>query len=335
MSKIACFGEILYRLSPQANGEWLKQNSTGIFIGGAELNVASALAAWKQPVCYITAMPDNYLSKDSAEHIQERGVEPVIIYRGERTGTYYLPQGADLKNAGVIYDRAYSSFSKIKTGELDWTALLKDVNWLHITAISPALTQDTADVCKEALQFAKANNTTTSIDLNYRAKLWQYGKQPIDIIPELAQYCDVIMGNIWAANKMLGTDVKENYSGDKAEYLEAARKTSTAIMNKYPACKVVANTFRFDVPNGIEYYATLDTNEQQYVSPQFFTASAVDRSGSGDCFMGGLIYGINNKHTEQDIINFAAAAAFGKLQEKGDATKQTTEDVKQTLSNGQ
>lgn len=330
--KTACFGEILYRLSPQANGEWLKQNNTGIFIGGAELNVASALASWKQNAAYITAMPDNYLSHDAAIHIRERGIEPVIIHRGNRTGTYYLPQGADLKNAGVIYDRAYSSFSEIKKGELNWKELLQNAGWLHITAISPALNTNIAEVCIEALQYARANNITTSVDLNYRAKLWQYGKQPVDVMPEIVALCDVVMGNIWSANKMLGTAIKEEFKS-KEEHIDHAREVSLAIMQQNPNCKIVANTFRFDVPNGIDYYATLDTKEAQYISPQFYTETVVDRSGSGDCFMGGLIYGISNQHSEQDIIDFAAAAAFGKLQEKGDATKQSIEDVNKTLEN--
>ena len=86
-----------------------------VFVGGAELNVAKALAAWKQPVRYVSALPDNYISKEIIDALQEEGIESsAMLLTGDRIGTYTLPMGADLKNAGVIYDRAYSSFSFLK-----------------------------------------------------------------------------------------------------------------------------------------------------------------------------------------------------------------------------
>ncbi len=111
MSKVLCFGELLLRLSPELNGEWIRQNSMPVFVGGAELNVATALAKWDVPASYFTALPDSYLIKEIITSVDERGVETdKILFCGNRIGTYYLPQGGDLKNAGVIYDRAYSSF---------------------------------------------------------------------------------------------------------------------------------------------------------------------------------------------------------------------------------
>ena len=151
MSKIFCFGEILLRLSPELQGEWLRHNRMSAFIGGAELNVATALGKWEVPVMYASAMPDNYLSKEIIADIQQKGIDTSAFhFSGSRLGIYYLPQGADLKHAGVIYDRANSSFAELKPGMINWDQVLENVSWFHFSAISPAVSEDAAAVCEEA-----------------------------------------------------------------------------------------------------------------------------------------------------------------------------------------
>ncbi len=335
MKKVLCFGEVLLRMSPLTDGGWIKQNGLPVYIGGAELNVATALACWKVPVQYCTAMPNNYLAKDIDTYIKQQGVDTTpVSWSGSRVGIYYLQQGADLKNAGVIYDRAYSSFYELKPGMINWDEVLRDVSWFHFTAISPALNADIPAVCKEALEAATAKGITISIDLNYRAKLWQYGKKPVNVMPELAQYCDVIMGNIWAANTLLGIPIDKDVEvrHNKQSYIDHSTVTSKAIMKAYPRCKHVAHSFRFDHSNGgINYYTTLYTNNHLHISKEYTIDKVTDKIGSGDCFMGGLIYGLYNNYTAEDVINFATAAAVGKLNEFGDATHQTVEQVKKIM----
>ncbi|HRI22987.1 MAG TPA: sugar kinase [Panacibacter sp.] len=330
MKKIFCFGELLLRMSPLLNGEWIRSAVMPVHIGGAELNVASALAKWNIPVQYFSVLPDNYLSKEILGHLSKKNIDvSPVQFSGNRIGSYYLPQGTDLKNTGVIYDRAYSSFSELKPASIDWDQLLGNAEWFHFSAISPALNADAAMVCKEAVAAAFKKGLTISVDLNYRSKLWQYGKQPVEIMPGLVQYCDVIMGNIWSANSLLGIALDKNIHDkkSKAAYLGHASETAENIMLQFPICKTVANTFRFDEGAGIEYYASLNMHNTQYVSPEFCTATVVDKVGSGDCFMAGLIYGLYKGHMPQNIVNFAAAAATGKLQETGDTTQQTIEQV--------
>lgn len=303
-----------------------------VYVGGAELNVATALAKWGVPVKYSTVLPENSLADDIIEYVAAQHIDPSGIVRfGQRIGTYYLPQGTDLKHAGVIYDRAHSAFSELNVGKVDWEAVLQDTSWLHVSAISPALSAEVAAACQELMALASARGMTVSIDLNHRARLWQYGKAPADVMPGLVEYCDVVMGNIWAANALLGIPVDEQIhaKGQPADYTNHALATAEAIQKRFPRCRVIANTFRFDVPpEGLRYYTTLYMNGQQYVSPELAAESVVDRVGSGDCFMAGLIYGLYNQHAPQDIVDFAAAAAFGKLQELGDATDQTVADIR-------
>jgi len=336
MKKILCFGELLLRMSPTLEGEWLRQATMPVYIGGAELNVASALARWSIPVKYFTALPDNYLSREIVEELQKRNVDTHEIYiSGKRIGVYFLPQGADLKHAGVIYDREHSSFSELKPGMINWEKLLDGVSWFHFSAISPALNKNIAALCKEGLEAASNKNITISVDLNYRPLLWQYTSDPGSIMNDLVRHCDVIMGNIWSANTLLGIPVNEDIhaKGNKTDYLEHAERTSQAILERFPKCKTVANTFRFNQgEDEILYYGSFFQKKKQFNSYEFIAQEIVDKVGSGDCFMAGLIYGLHNNHSPQDIINFATAAAFGKFFEKGDATKQDIQKILSTLS---
>ena len=229
-----------------------------------------------------------------------------------------------MKSSENVFDRKYSSFSTLQTGIVDWDAILKDVSWFHFSAIAPAVSESAAALVKEALQAASRKKITISVDLNYRSLLWKYRKQPVAVMPDLVQYCNVVMGNIWSANTLLGVplDSALHNKWSQQDFVSHATQTAKYIFQKFPNCKWVAKTFRFDgIANDIKYYATLNTPNQQVVSPVFQTSSIVDKVGSGDCFMGGLIYGISSNHLPKEIIGFAAAAAFCKLQEKGDSTR--------------
>jgi 2-dehydro-3-deoxygluconokinase len=331
---VFCFGELLLRMSPSLHREWIREHVMPVYIGGAELNVATALAAWQIPVRYCTALPANYLSEEIRDEITEKKIDTsAILFSGDRIGTYYLPQGTDLKNAGVIYDRAYSSFASLQPGKIDWDKILEGCSWFHFSAISPALNENIAAICLEGIIAAKKKGLKISVDLNYRSKLWKYGKDPKVVMPALVAHCDVVMGNIWSAHDLLGIKLDEGIHDQQNHdaYTTHARETAMAIMSAYPACRTVANTFRFDKENGIYYYATLDSREGQLISPDFIVTNVADKIGSGDCFMAGLIYGFIKNNPQQDIIDFAAAAAIGKLQEHGDATKQTEAEVKKLI----
>lgn len=333
MGKTLCFGELLLRLSPSAKGDWLQQHVLPAFVGGAEANVATALALWDQPVGYCTALPDNFLSKQLSAYLQKKNIDTSSIhYSGNRIGVYYLQQGTDVKNGGVVFDRAGSSFSQLQKGMIDWDKVFDGITWFHFSAIAASLTISAAEVCEEALQAASSKGITISLDLNYRNKLWQYGKQPIDIMPQLAAYCDVVMGNLWSANVMLGIPLDDSLfkTNSKKTYLEQAVNTSKAIQERFPKVKTVANTFRFDRNEGIQYYTAL-YNGELFVSAEYSSDKVLDKVGSGDCFMAGLIYGMNNGHAPQQTLDFATAAAYNKLFIKGDTTNQTVNDINSTI----
>jgi 2-dehydro-3-deoxygluconokinase len=312
MSKILCFGELLLRYSPDESGNWIRNQSMPVFIGGAELNVARSLALWNAPTAYLTQIPDNYISHHIIDFLSTKNIDMSrTSLAGNKLGAYYLKQSSDLKNKSTIYDRKDSAFSQLKTGQIDWEKIFDNIHWLHFSAIIPALNANMAAVCAEAIAVANKKNITVSIDLNYRESLWNWGTSPIDVMPELVKGCHVVMGNIWSIEKMLGlpTNTKD---------IAQAEITSRALMKQFPGCRQVANTFRMDMNNHTDYYATLFDGENVFVSNEYKTNKVIDRVGSGDSFMAGLIYGNDKQWPAADIINFAAAAGFSKLFVKGD-----------------
>jgi 2-dehydro-3-deoxygluconokinase len=333
--KVLSFGELLLRICPDIEGSWLEENNLPFYVGGAEANVATALALWGIPSAYLTALPDNMLGRQLTGYLEDRGVDTSrVLYRGERLGLYYLPKGKDVKNAGVIYDRAHSAFSALRPGMIDWDRVLEGVGWLHFSAISPALNQGVAEVCAEGLKVAREKGITISVDLNYRAKLWQYGVEPTAVMPELVEYCDLVMGNLWAAEKMLGIPVEPGLvqGGRKEDYLEHALWTSKQIMERFPRVRQVAKTFRFDRgEKGVYYFSTFFADGKLYGSREYISDAIVDKVGSGDCYMAGLIRGLYKDQPVVEMLEFATAAAFFKLFIPSDATDQPAEDIEKFM----
>jgi 2-dehydro-3-deoxygluconokinase len=326
--KIFCFGELLIRYSPDVRGGWIKEKQMPVFIGGSELNVSMALSRWKVPVVFCTALPKNFLTGEIENFLSSSGIDiSSVVHHGKRIGIYYLQEGADL-NAAVLYDRANSSFSELRPGMIDWDTVLEEISWFHFSAINPALNDNLALVCKEALEIASKKNITISVDLNYRKMLWQPGREK-EIMRELVKYCDVVMGNVWAAHTFLGIDVLMKPGDQNSDaYSQHSITSADEIRKMNPKCRIVANTFRANEGStGIKYFAALHSEDFHFFSPELTTERFVSKVGTGDCFMAGLIYGLINKNPLQEVVDFAAAAAFGKLQEETDFTNQGVEAI--------
>lgn len=322
---VLCFGELLYRI--QSTGELFDTDISTIemFPGGSEANVSVALAQLGIKAMFMSAVPRNQLVESIATILKNTGVDITRLrYEGDRLGSYILLGANGLTSGEVIYDRKYSSFSQLQKGDIDWDQVFQGVDWFHWTALTPALSEAHAMVCAEAIQEARKRKIVVSVDLNYRSKLWQYGKLPIDIMPELVQGCDVIMGNIWAANKMLGTYLEESWSGDRAalDYSDISKGVANEVFEKYPRCKDLAFTFRFmDTAKHNLFYATYHQPNMHYTSSILETNNLVDRIGSGDAFMGGLIAGIIKELPAQELIDYATEVGYKKLFVKGDFIK--------------
>jgi len=324
MKKVLTFGELLIRLQSSMPSfiSGNEENTISAFAGGSEANVSMALSQLNIPTAYFTAIPQNAITKEVVVVLNNNTIDTSkILWQGDRVGTYILLSANGLTSGDVIYDRKYSSFSQLKANAINWDVLFKGCTWFHWTALTPSLSENMAFLMKTALEEAAGRGLFISVDLNYRSKLWQYGKDPIEVMPDLVKYCDCIMGNIWAANKMLGTtiDTGLDRSTPKEDYIAYANNVAAQLFTLFPKCRHIANTFRFmDNPKHNLLYGTYHNTVGNYVSGSLETHELIDRIGSGDAFMAGVIAGIYNQDIPQQIIDLATQTGFDKLFVKGD-----------------
>ncbi|HHB79864.1 MAG TPA: sugar kinase, partial [Saprospiraceae bacterium] len=205
MKKVVTFGEVMLRLAAPGYLRFQQSSQLTSTFGGGEANVAVSLANYGMPVDYITRLPQNDIGVWCEKEIKKNGVNTSnIIWGGERLGIYFLETGAVSRGSKVVYDRAHSAISTIEKGMVDWEQVFEGADWFHWTGITPAISKGAADVCLEAIQVANKMGLTVSTDLNYRKKLWKWGKTPIEVMPELVAGCDIILGNEEDAHKVFG-----------------------------------------------------------------------------------------------------------------------------------
>lgn len=336
MKKIVTFGEIMLRLSPPGWKRFSQASSFDVIYGGGESNVAVSLANYGLPVSFVTRLPQNDLGDCALMEMRKRGVDVDHIIRGgERLGIYFLETGAVSRGSKVVYDRAHSALSTITAGMVNWEEVFADAQWFHWTGITPAVSQGAADACLEAIQVANRMGITVSTDLNYRKKLWKYGKSPEEVMPELVAGCDVILGNEEDAEKHFGihpdgVDVTHGDTMDAQAYISVCRK----LMEKFPRCKKVIVTLRGSISASHNSWSgVLYDGKQLYEAPTYQITHIVDRVGGGDSFMGGLIYGLlNYSQDDQQALNFAVAASCLKHTIFGDANLATIAEVEKLMS---
>jgi len=186
-----------------------------------------------------------------------------------------------------------------------------------------------ADICLEAVKAAKERKITISCDLNYRSKLWKYGKEARQIMNELVKFCDIAIGNEEDAEKIL--DIKAPSTDITSGKLEASnyRYVVEEIKKRYPNLKIVAITLRGSISASHNTWsAVLYDGNNMYIGPQYDINPIVDRVGGGDSFMGGLIYGLlTYKQDLQTALNFAVAASCLKHTILGDFNLVSVEEV--------
>lgn len=335
MKKVVTFGEIMLRLSPPGKLRFSQADSFDVVYGGGESNVASSLAIFGMPAEFVTRLPDNDIGHCALGELRKRGVQTDnIIYGGERLGIYFLETGAVSRGSKVVYDRAHSAISTIESEMIDWEEVFADAQWFHWTGITPAISQGAADATKEAIQAANDLGVTVSTDLNYRAKLWNYGKQPGDVMPELVEGCDIILGNEEDAEKHFGihpadVDVTQ---GDTVES-EAYRSVCEQLYEQFPRSKKIITTLRGSISASHNTWSGVLYNGDEFLTTDTYDIThIVDRVGGGDSFMAGLIYGlINFDGDDQKALDFAVAASCLKHTIYGDANLSTVEEVKKLM----
>lgn len=319
---VVAFGEMMLRLSTPGFARVTQSTRFDATYGGGEANVLVSLAQFGIPATYVTRLPGNALGKSAMQLIRQSGVDTSrIIYGGERLGIYFLEVGSGSRASQVIYDRAYSSFSQLQPGMIDWAEVLKNARWFHWTGITPAISEGAAQCCQEAIRVANQKGIRVSADVNYRKNLWQYGKTAGEVMPGLVEGCDLIIASENDAADIF--DIRAESEADDS-YVSVCRQ----LQQRFPRLKQIVTTHRKVLSSSHNKLSAVLWNGQDLKRTVEHTIDPiVDRIGGGDAFMAGLIYGLLTYPDEQQALDFAVAASVLKHTIEGDANLATVPEV--------
>ena len=328
MSKFLTFGELMLRLKSPGRERLMQSPSLEATFGGGEANVAVSLANYGLDAEFLSVIPSNSIGDAAIGELRRFNVGTDKIIRTDgRMGIYYLETGANQRASKVIYDRAYSAISMFEPEKYDWDSIYNNVTWLHISGITPAISEQTKDASIASVKEAKKRGITVSIDLNYRKNLWKYGVDAKEVMSVMTEYADVIIANEEDCQKSLGLECKSNVEGGKLDN-EDYRKLSNSLLEKYPNVKKVAITLRESKSADINFWAAALNNGTDFiVSRKYEMYDIVDRVGGGDSFAGGRIYGLNVLGDDKEALAFAVAASCLKHTIDGDFNRVTVDEV--------
>lgn len=321
MSEVVTFGEAMIRLSPPNFRRLEQARSLDLFVGGAELNTAVGVARLGHTSSWVSRLTRNPLGKLIANHAREAGVatDHIVWTDEDRVGVYFLEFGAAPRASSVLYDRKNAAIAGIKPGMVDWKSAFAGTKWFHVTGITPALSGSTAETTREALQAARAAGAQTSIDLNYRIKLWsqaEAGKWMSDFM----QYTDVLITTEEDIERVFGMKGKD--------YEDVAAQVA-----KRFSLKVVAITIRENPLVWKNTWTAMAYREGKVFKTRTYEVEIVDRLGAGDSFAAGFIHG-SLVGDLQHAVDFGVAASALKHSIPGDFNWITREEVESMLKGG-
>ncbi len=327
--RIVAFGEIMMRLTTPGRQRFCQADSYDATFGGGEANVAVSLAHFGCDATFATALPENALADTAKQCLKGHGVDVVgPVVKGARLGLYFMETGANQRSGQVVYDREGSAFAKLEPNAIDWESVFEGADWFHVSGISPAVSANAANATREALVAAKSAGVTVSLDLNHRAKLWQYPCEPAQVMHDLVSMTDVLIAGREDSQKSLG--IGGEGDPDSKDYF---RVLTTNLGQEFPNLKAVAVTIRdTKTAEHHDWAACLRVDDETLFSKQYEIRDIVDRVGSGDAFAAGLIYGLTHDMAPQEALEFGAAANCLKHSIEGDFNLVSVEEVMRLAS---
>ena len=322
-AEVVCFGELLLRLTAPGRELLLQNGRLDVHVGGAEANVAVALACLGHRTAVVSRVPDNSLGEAAIRYLRRYGVSVDGVARGAgRMGLYFQSVGAGLRPSSIVYDRDGSSFALAERQDFDWDRLLEGAELLHLSGITPALGQRSADAALAAAEAARSRRIKISFDGNYRAQLWQrWASDPKAMLCELVGKADILFGNHRDISLLIGRD----FGGDgEARRREAAE----AAFEAFPQLRLIASTARhIDDADRHRIAARIDKGDGSFQTEEVVVAGIVDRIGTGDAFAAGVLHGVLSGADLERTARYGLALACLKHSLPGDASLFTQADI--------
>ena len=328
--ELVAFGELLLRLHSSGGHRFSQTETYDVHYAGAEANVCVLLSRLGAGVGYITRVPEQEIARTGIRRLQAQGVRTEqVLYGGEKLGVFFTEPGNGIRPVRVIYDREGSSYATLRTGMIDWRAALGESGYFHWSGIAAAVSQNAAEVCREALEQAKGMGLRISADFNHRTTLWKYGKHPREVMPELLAYSDVVVADLDSAAVYFGIGTDAG-AGFEDRFGQCAR----ALQEKLPRMEVLAMSFRETRGLQHRYSGALYYKGSFYYCAPHELPLVTDQIGSGDAFTGGMLYGLLRQFPPQRIIEFAVACGALKQSIPGDWALIDLAEVEQFMQNG-
>ncbi len=324
--KVITFGELMLRLAPEGYLRFVQADTFEATFGGGEANVSISLANFGMNTSFVTKLPAHEIGQMSVNSLRKYGVDTSLIVRGgKRVGIYYLEKGASQRASKVIYDRAGSAIAEASKSDFDWDKIFEGAGWFHFTGITPALSDELADIALEACKKAKEKGIIVSCDLNYRNKLWSKEKAG-EVMGKLCKYVDVCISNEEDANdvfkiKAPDTDVTAG------EINSEGYKYVAEELKKRFGFSYVAITLRESISASDNRWGAMLYDGKDYYFSKKYNVHIVDRVGGGDSFGAGLIYSLTHNANPADAIEFAVAASCLKHSIEGDYNFVSVDEV--------
>ncbi len=324
--KAVFFGELLMRLGTKQYERFVQADEFDVGFTGAEANAAVVLANFGMEAYLVSSVPDHEIGQACVNHMRRFGLNTDFIQRaGKRLGIFYLETGASQRPSKVIYDRAGSSITELKVGDLDWDAILAGKDWFHFCGTAPALADTVAEVVQDACQRAKKAGLTVSCDLNYRRMLWPPDKAG-RVMTRLMEWVDVLIANEEHSREILGVEPKAVASGaDRDE--DVAHQLCARFGLKYAAI-----TSRTGQSSSDTAWSAVLCGAGACHRSKEYRIHVVDRVGAGDAFSGGLIYGLLSGMTPQETVELAVAVSCLKHTVHGDFNHVSLDEVRALLA---
>ncbi len=324
--KVVTLGEIMLRLTTPDFKRFVQTDSFEVTYGGGEANVAAALCNYGLIGTFVSKVPNNPIGQSAINHLRRYGVDTQFVARGgDRLGIYFLETGASVRASQVVYDRAGSSISEMDTSEFDFDQIFEGADWFHTTGVTPALSDKAAAFVEAALMAAKAKGITTSIDLNYRTKLWSKEKAS-EVLSHLCQYVDVCIG----ADPILGYIANETHHTKGELNLDGFKDMFHFMQQKF-GFKFIASSLRESHSASDNRWSALVYDGNKFYHTKKYNIRIVDRVGSGDSFASGLIFGLVTGMPMEEAAEFGVAASALKHTIPGDLNHATLSEVKDLM----
>ncbi|MEA3062929.1 MAG: 2-dehydro-3-deoxygluconokinase [Sphingomonadales bacterium] len=327
---VACFGEILLRMTAPGRELMLQKPHLDVYVAGAEANVGVALANLGHKVKMVTRLPESALGQAAVDAVRRHGVDVSGIARtADRMGLFFLTQGAGLRASEILYDRKDSSFARAGPDDFDWPTLLGGVDLLHLSGITPALGPRSAEAAVAAAEAAAARGVPVSFDGNYRSQLWEsWDSDPKAVLTRLVAKADILFGNHRDVSLLLG----RRFDGEGPDRRRAAAEAAFAA---FPNLKLIASTARH-VEDADRHLisARIDAPERGVQTEEVLVAGIVDRIGAGDAFAAGILHGIRTGRDLDWTVRSGLALTCLKHSLPGDFSLFGPDDIDAFMAGG-